>query len=295
MSAAKTMQQEKTPKERNPYRKYLILFLGSTFGLCWGCCLLFMFFEPAMTAIFGELTLANPLVILALNFPSVMGLAIYCIYGKANGLKKYLRTLVPRKKDLIWFPIIVVVMVAYVMCVRLVSILFGIPVPALTNTPAQSFMIFLRNFYEEIGMLGVMFGYFGFLLPYFQRSFKSNVKAGLLTGFFLGLFVAPGYIFSSFETATSYPLYLAQMMLLSVCVSYILNETRGNVLFFLLTFWIAATGSKVQMYNFVPSAQIIQISLFLLLWAVLHFAFARKGAAKPSNGRLCVFPEFIEA
>ena len=285
----------RTAKGKNPYRKYMIQFLVTTFGLCWGVCLLYIFFEPAMTAIFGELTLTNPLVILGLNFPSVMGLAIYCMYGGVGGLKKYLLTLVPKRKDLIWFPIIIIAMVLFVISVRLISMLFGIPVPEITNTPMQSMMIFLRNFYEEIGMLGIMFGFFGFLLPYFQRSFHSKVKAGLLTGFLLGLFVAPGYVFSSFEAATSFPFYLVQMMALSVCVSYVLNDTRGNVLFFLLTFWIVATGSKVQLYNFVPSVQIIQISLFLILWVVLHIVFSKRDMQKLPQERLCFFPEFIEA
>lgn len=70
-----------------------------------------------------------------------------------------------------------------------------------------------------------------------------------MTGFIFGLFVLPGYALSSFETVTAYPFYVLQLMLFSVFIAFVMNQTRGNVLFFVFCFWLVASGSKLQFYN----------------------------------------------
>ena len=280
----------KAGREKNPYRKYLALFIAVTFGFMWGMVFLFILFEEWLTPVFGELTQFNPLVLIALNLPSVVGLFIYVLYDGFGGLKRYLKTLIPRKKDIFWFPVIIVVMSIFAISIRLLSMLFGVDVPQMIS-PVQMLLLFLRNFYEEVGMLGTMFGYFGFLLPYLQRSYKSNVIAGLLTGFIMGMFLAPG---SAFSDDTSLLLYILQWMLLSVCVSYVLCDTRCNVLFFLVTFWIACSGSRLQLYYWTTSTQIIQNSLLVLVWVALHFVFKYRNKDKPLHERLPIFPDFIE-
>ena len=85
-----------------------------------------------------------------------------------------------------------------------------------------------KNIYEETGLLGGALGWYGFLLPYLQKKYNSCIKAALLTGFIFGLFVLPGYVFSSFETATAYPFYVGQLMAFSVFVAFIMNKTRGD-------------------------------------------------------------------
>ncbi|MBR3771152.1 MAG: hypothetical protein IKL07_02675, partial [Clostridium sp.] len=212
-------------EQENKYKKLFITYIAITFGVCWGICLLYVIFHDVMVSAFGEMTLTNPLINIALNMPGIAGLFIYFLYDGAKGLKNYLKTLIPRKKDLIWFPIIAVVMTLYIFAVRYVCILFHVDVPEMTYTPAKMFHVFLGNFFGETGMIGQCCGWFGFLLPYLQAKYKNGVKAGLLTGFWFALFLAPGYVFSSFETATAYPSYVAQMMLLSVCISFVLNET----------------------------------------------------------------------
>lgn len=276
------------------YTKLLVIYLAITFGICWGISLLYAISYDTMASLLGELTLQNPIVVIVLNSPGVAGLIIYLIYGGFSSLKDYLWTLVPRKKDLKWFPIIIVVMTVYIICVRLICILVNIDVPEITYTPGEMLIVFLKNFYEETGMIGQCFGWFGFMLPYLQAKFKNNIKAGLVTGLAFGLFLAPGYVFSSFETATAYPFYLVQMMCLSTCVSYVLNETKGNVLFFLLAFWIAASGSKLQLYYFVPSVQIVQIVLFVVLFIIMYFVFKKRNEGKKPEEVLQMFPDFIK-
>lgn len=284
----------KEKKEADIFSKYIKIYFLITFSMVWVTCLSYIFFEPFMTSIFGELVLTNPLVVIALDGPAVVGLAMYYLYAKGEGVKKYLCTLIPRKKDLKWFPIIIVTMILYLIAVRMICIGFQIAVPEMTYSLKEMLIIFLKNFYEEIGMIGVAFGWFGFVLPYYQRKYQSNIKAGMMTGLTLGLFVAPGYIFSSFETATAYPWYVLQLMVFSICISYILNDTRGNAIFFLVAFWIAGTGSKVNFYYFVPSVQIIQFAIFGVLALILHYMFKHINKGKDPKSILQVFPDFIE-
>lgn len=285
---------EKVKKEKNIYRKYLNVYLSVTFGLSWGICLLYIFLHDWIAPIMGELTTSNPLVIIGLNAPSITGILIYFLYGRFSGLGKFLRTLIPRRRDLIWFPIIIVGMICMLIAVRLICILIGIGVPEMTYGPKKMLTEFLKNFYEETGMLGGAWGWFGFLLMYYHRSFKNNIKAGLLAGLMFGIFLLPGSVFSSFETAQVYPLYLTQCLLLGVIMSYILNATKGNVLFFILFFWFACSGVRLQFYTHTAGPQIIQIVLYVVICAILYFVFKSKNANKPVDEVMEVFPDFIE-
>lgn len=280
--------------EIDVFDKYIKIYFLVTFGMVWATCLSYIFFQGFMTSVFGELVLTNILVIIALDGPALVCLAMYYLYDKKVGVKKYLCTLIPRKKDLKWFPIIIVVMILYLIAVRGICKGLNLPVPEMTYSLKEMGIIFLKNFYEEVGMIGVAFGWFGFVLPYYQRKYQSNIKAGLITGLTLGLFVAPGYIFSSFETATAYPWYVLQLMVFSVCISYIINDTGGNALFFLVAFWIAGTGSKVKFYYFVPSVQIIQFVIFGVLAVILHYIFKQINKEKDPKEILQIFPDFIE-
>ena len=176
---------------------------------------------------------------------------------------------------------------------RLVCIAVGIKVPELEYSLPQMLKIFLMNFFGETGMIGQIFGWFGFLLPYMYTKTKNGIVSGIWTGFIFSLFLMPGSLFSSFEAATSFLLYMIQNIMFSICATYVLNEVKGNLLFMLLAFWIAATGSKVKLYDFIPSVQIVQIALFVVIFAILHFVFKKKNAGKKPEEVLQMFPNFL--
>lgn len=279
--------------EETKCKNFLRIYLGITFGICWGICLLYGVAYSFMSSIFGELTLENPVVFFVMNVPGITAFLMYYLYDGLHGIKCFLLTLVPRKKDLIWIPIIIVSMIIYLICVRLLCILVGIKVPEIQYSLLQMLDIFLRNFFGETGMIGQIFGWFGFLLPYLQWKTKSSIRSGLITGFVFSMFLLPGYVFSSFETATAFPFYMVQQMLFCVCATYVINEVKGNLLFFLLAFWIAATGSKVGLYDFVPSVQIVQIGLFIVVFIILQTIFKKRNSGKKTEEVLQMFPDFL--
>lgn len=272
------------------HNKLLYLYLGITFGVTWGIGILYMFFGRFLVPITGDLTLTHPLIIIALCSPSIAGLITYYVWGGFEGIKGLLFKIIPRKKDLFWFPIMAVVIVFLWFAIRITSILVGLEVREVTMSFPEMITMGLFLFIQDTGLLGGLFGWIGFLLPFLQKKFKNNIISGLLTGFAFGLWVLPGYVISSFEIAQSYILYMLMLMAFIVFMSYIFNVTEGNLLIYTFTFWLVALGSNIELYYFIPSIQLMQFIYFTIAAIVIHFVF--KKFEKKQD--LQTFPDFIQ-
>lgn len=270
--------------------KFLVIYLTIAFGVCWGVGIAYLFFSDIFVPITGELTLMHPVAIIALYSPSIAGIVTYFIMGGFAAVKGLFSKLVPRKEDLFWFPILLVLFVLFAATMHFGSKLFGLDVPVISRTLPGVILKIFTNLFEETGLIGGVFGWIGFLLPFLQRKFKNNIAAGLVTGFLLGLWVLPGYLISSFGTATSYPFYVIQLMFFVLFSSYIFNATKGNILFYLFSFWLAATGSQIELYYFNPPVQIMQIVFFMVAALVVHILFKKFDV----DQELQLFPEFVQ-
>ncbi|SYX83430.1 hypothetical protein [Paenibacillus alvei] len=275
------------------HNKYLYMYLAISFGACWGIGLAYMLFGDILVPITGPLTLLHPLTIIALYSPSIAGLIAYYAMGGSKAVKGVFSKLIPRKQDLFWFPVLLGVVVLFVLTMHYGSKLFGIPLPQMTYSIPEMFLIGLWNLIEETGLIGGIFGWIGFLLPFLQGKFKNNVTSSLLTGLIFGLWVMPGYVISSYETSTSYFLYVIQLMFFIWFQSYVFNATRGTLLFYLFTFWLTATGSRLQFYYFNAQVQILQVSFFLIAAIIMHFIYNKQ--KEKNNYELQMSPQFIQA
>lgn len=275
-----------------PYTMYLVLFLVLTIGSVWGLSLFYLFAHDTAVATLGELELLSPLVIVILHSPAIALLVILLHYDGGRGVANFARTLIPRRRDLVWIPVLMLTMLGYIVAVRYLCVAFGVPVPPETLTPVGMAIAFLRLFVMEIGMVAIALGWFGFFLPFMQRITGSPVIAGVATGLGIGVFVAPGNLFASFELATAWPLYVTQLCVLGVGMALLLNRMKGNVLFFLLPFWVSASGSHVKLYYFMIPTQLIQLVLFSLLVGLGYVVLRRqgRGVLDPPTS----FPEYLE-
>ncbi len=280
-------------RKENIDRKYLWIYIGITFGLSWGMSILYIIFYDILSPYVGELNISNPFVMVSLNSPSIAGMFIYFIYGGWQGMKHFLKRMIPNKKECIWFPVLIGISVLFYFCMYVGSKCFGIVLPEVTMSATERIVTLLKNIYEETGLLGGALGWYGFLLPYMQKRTQSSILSGLITGFIFGLFVLPGYLFTSFETATNYPLYVVQLMIFSIFIAFLFNKTRGNVIFFILLFWLSASGSKLQFYSFVTRVQILEIIFFGVLSIVVYFWYKKGRGEDLNTSELCCFPEFI--
>jgi len=148
--------------------------------------------------------------------------------------------------------------------VRFASLLVHQPVPPITMTVPQMTARALWILIEETGLIGGVFGWIGFLLPFLHRTFRNRtVLAASLTGLIFGLWVMPGFLIASVnQTDTSYLLYVLQLVVFVVFADIVFNATDGNLLLYVFTFWLAATGSHIQLYYFTRRTQLLEIVFF---------------------------------
>ncbi|MBM7411146.1 hypothetical protein JOE38_000969 [Clavibacter michiganensis] len=258
----------------------------------WGLTLLFLVDYDFAVSVFGELALTNPVVIVILHSPAIAALAIFALYDGPRGVANFLRTLVPRRSDLPWLAALMGIMVAYIFGVRYIGMLFGISMPPEPLAPVDMVLTFLSMFIGEVGMLAITVGWYGFFMPFMNRVTGSHVLSGIATGVGIGVFVAPGNLFSSFELATAWPIYVAQLCVLSIGMSMLISKGKGNVLFFLLPFWVSASGSWLDLYYFNTPTQLVQLALFSMLVLVLWFVLRRQ--SRRELDAPFTFPEYLE-
>ena len=83
--------------------KTLVPFLALTFGLTWGIAALLIFFTDQVVAIFGEISSSNPLFILAVYAPGIVGVfLVWRSYG-LKGLGSFFRRLTLWRMPRVWW------------------------------------------------------------------------------------------------------------------------------------------------------------------------------------------------
>jgi hypothetical protein len=82
---------------------------------------------------------------------------------------------------------------------------------------------------------------------------------------------------------------VVQLMAFIVFQSYIFNATKGTLLFYLLAFWLVATGSQIDLYYFNPQVQIMQFFFFVTSAIIIHIVFKRKKV----DTTLQTFPAYV--
>jgi len=85
--------QEQSSARKGVTIKTLVPFLAITFGFSWSIVALLIFFTDQVEAIFGEISISNPLYILMVYGPSLAGVfLVWRAYG-IKGLGSFLRRL----------------------------------------------------------------------------------------------------------------------------------------------------------------------------------------------------------
>ncbi len=282
-----------TKQPLQPYTKYFVLYLLLTIGSVWALTMFYLVAQDFAVQTLGELHLRNPIVIIILHSPAIAAFLIFFLHDGIRGIGNFFLSLIPRKKDLLWLPVLILIMAVYIFAIRYLCILFGIEVPPEPLAPLDMVLTFLELFYMEIGMVAIAIGWFGFFLPLMHRVTRSHITAGFATGMGIAVFVAPGNVFASFELAIAWPLYAAQLCVLCTAMSFLLSRMKGNVVFFLVPFWVSASGSALQLYIFQTTTQFIQLGVFAALAVVLYFVLKQQAPGGQLDERF-TFPEYLE-
>ena len=269
MNTGTASNPTQTKGEKMKGTKALVPFLAITFGLTWGLATLLILFPEQIIAIFGEISLSNPLTILAIYSPGIAGVCLVCWYYGTKGLGSFFRRLTFWRAPLAWWLFIILGIPAVVYIGASVKGTIG------TAFPFSPWYLVLPAIGHAL-ILGPIeeFGWRGLALPLLQRRF-SPFWAGLILGVIWALWHVPSFFISGMpQTAWSAGPYFLGIISISVILTPLFNASRGSLLIAVLYHF--------QMMNPIwPDAQPWDNLLYILVavvivWVNRHQMFQHK-------------------
>jgi membrane protease YdiL (CAAX protease family) len=201
------------------------LFLALTFGVSWGAIALVILFYDQMVAIFGEISTTNPLFILAVYGPGLVGVLLVWWHYGLKGLGSFLRRLTLWRAPTLWWLFLIAGIPAIVYASAAVKGTASDPFPFSPwhqALPALALALFLGPIEE--------FGWRGLALPLLQRRF-APVWAGLILGVIWATWHIPAFLLSGTpQSAWSIGPFFAGVVAISVILTPLFNAARGSLL-----------------------------------------------------------------
>jgi hypothetical protein len=205
--------------------KTLIPFLALSFGLTWGIAAILILFPDRIAAIFGEIGLGNPLIILAVYSPGFAGIFLVWRHYGLEGLGSFFRRLTLWRAPLVWWLFLILGIPAIVYTGAAIKGTINDPFPfsSLSQAlPALLLALFLGPIEE--------FGWRGLALPLMQRKL-SPFWAGLVLGGIWALWHIPSFLISGMpQTAWSAGPYFLGIIAISVIMTPFFNAAKGSLL-----------------------------------------------------------------
>ncbi|HAP43578.1 MAG: hypothetical protein A2087_01350 [Spirochaetes bacterium GWD1_61_31] len=201
------------------------LFLALTFGLTWGIAGLFMLFPERLVNIFGEISVRNPLFILAVYSPGFAALFLVLKTSGLKGLGAFLRRLGQWRAPWYWWLIVVagmpLIMFGGAFIKGSLSNAFAFS-PWYQALPALLLALLLGPI-EELGWRGLA-------LPLLQRRFPPLV-AGLLLGLIWALWHLPAFLIGGTpQSAWAFGPYVGGVLAIAMLMTLMFNESGGSLL-----------------------------------------------------------------
>lgn len=169
-------------------RRQISQFLGLTFGLTWGIALLLVLFPERMLSLFGEMSVSNPLFILAVYSPGIAALIVTLIHHGIAGVSGLLKRLALWRASSWWwlFLILGIPAIMYTGAALAGTIQDPFPFePWYQVFLALALALFLGPV-EELGWRGLA-------LPLLQRKY-APLNAGLIVGLIWAVWHIPAFL-----------------------------------------------------------------------------------------------------
>jgi uncharacterized protein len=264
MATAEMATLENTANVSRPMTlRTLRPFLAITFGLTWGLAALLILFTDQIEAIFGEISMTNPLFILAVYAPGFAGISLVWRHYGIKGLGSFFRRLTLWRIPLVWWVFLVAGIPAIVYLGAWITGTIAEPFafsPWYGVLPAMAIALFIGPIEE--------FGWRGVALPLLQRRF-TPLGAGLILGVVWALWHVPSFLMSGTpQSAWSFGPYFIGILALSVIMTPLFNAARGSIL-------IAALFHFQVMNPIFPDAQPWD-TLFYVIAAVIIVVLNRR-------------------
>ncbi|MFJ2031065.1 type II CAAX prenyl endopeptidase Rce1 family protein [Streptosporangium sp. NPDC087985] len=261
MTARPPKHSRSTPEPRTAgltFRSVRAFFLA-TFGLSWGAGVLYVLFQEKLDAVFGPMGYTNPLFVLIVYTPGIVGVFMVWRHYGISGLGGFFRRFASWRMSLSWWLVLLVGMPAVFYAGAAINGNLTDPFPFspwYALLPALLPMLFIGPI-EELGWRGVA-------LPLLQRRF-SPLWAGLLLGLLVAVWHTPSFLLSGTkQSAWAFWPFFFGVVAISVILTPMFNAARGSLLVSFL--FHAQMNNPVwpdaqpwDMYLFVATAVVVAV------------------------------------
>lgn len=205
--------------------KPMAQFLAITFGLTWGIALLVIVFPDAVFALFGEISVANPLFILAVYSPGIAGVVLVLFHHGRVGLIRFFRRFAVWRAPAGWWLFVIAGIPAVMYAGAALAGTIRDPLP-------------FTSWWEALGALALALflgpieelGWRGLALPLLQRRF-APLWAGLILGVVWAVWHVPAFLIGGTpQSAWDFLPYFAGVITISVLMTGLFNASRGSLL-----------------------------------------------------------------
>lgn len=217
--------QEVSAIQVNSTNKMLKPFLIMAFGLTWGlAALLFVAYDQIVT-LFGEVTMSNPLFILAVYAPLIASIIMVWKTFGFKSLGRFFRRAALVRISIWWWLFIILIIPATMYAGAAIKGTFNTPFPFspwYLVFPALLQALFLGPMEE--------FGWSGIALPVMQRKYTPFV-AGLLHGVIWMTWHIPAFLIGGTpQSAWSFLPFALGGIAASMIITAVFNDSRGSIL-----------------------------------------------------------------
>ena len=213
-------------RESNPMTgRTLIPFLVLSFGLTWSIAAILILFYDQVVAIFGEISISNPLYILAVYAPGLAGVFLVRRHYGLEGLGSFFKRLTLWRAPVKWWLFLILGIPAVVYIGAAIKGTISDPFPFspwYQMLPALGLALFLGPIEE--------FGWRGVALPLLQRRF-APFWAGLILGITCAAWHIPAFLLSGSPMSDwSFVPYFGGVIAIYVILTPFFNVSKGSLL-----------------------------------------------------------------
>jgi membrane protease YdiL (CAAX protease family) len=213
-------------RKSNPMTgKTLIPLIVLSFGLTWSIAAILILFYDQVVAIFGEITISNPLYILAVYSPGIAGVFLVWRHFGVAGLGSFFKRMTLWRAPLKWWLFLIMGVPAVVYTGAAIKGSISDPLPFTTLSGALS-AIALALFLGPIEE----FGWRGVALPLLQRRF-APFWSGLILGTIIAAWHIPAFLLSGSPLSDwSFVPYFGGVIAIYVIMTAFFNASQGSLL-----------------------------------------------------------------
>ncbi len=212
-------------KSNNMTGRTLIPFLALSFGFTWIIAAVLILFYDQVVAIFGEISMSNPLYILAVYSPGIAGVLLVWRHFGLQGLGRFFKRMTLYRAPIKWWLLLILGIPAVVYTAAAIKGSISDPFPFSTLPEllsALALALFLGPIEE--------FGWRGVALPLLQRRF-APVYSGLILGGIIAAWHLPAFLLSGSPLSEwSVIPYFGGVIAIYVILTAFFNASKGSLL-----------------------------------------------------------------